>query len=175
MINMKIFKLYNQVNGYAPIDFTNDEICDVFDGQKDVSVINGHNYKWSIFESDNKRGDSPFYLGAFPIFEEKKVKGFDFADAKTAVFKVEGVNYVAVGAPIITGDIIDKEESDIELFSNGLIMCVWKYALKSNVLYPPIFRIEEYPYDTFVTESMRASLNTLGLSQLLFEECLMVE
>ena len=172
---MKIYKLYNRVNGYAAIDFTDDGIGDVLRAQKDVNILNGNSYKWSITEYDNKMGDAPFYLGAFPIFEEKKVKGFDFADAKTAVFKVEGVNYIAVEAPILSGEIIDKKKSVLNLFRSGRIMMVRKIVLKNKVIYPPIFRIEEYPLYTFVTEEMKESLQKTDLSQLLFDECRIVD
>lgn len=172
---MKIFKLFNQVNGYASIDFYDDEINDILKGRLDVNILNGKRFRWHFFEDASKISDSPFYLGAFPIFEEKKVHGFSFIDSKIALFKVEGVDYIAVAAPIISGNIIDKEKSTINLFRSGKIMMVKKFALRNNILYPQIFRIDEYPLFTFVTEEMRISLCSLGLSQLLFEECTMVE
>lgn len=166
--------MYNQANGYALIDFYDDEIDDILKGRLDVSTLNGDSFRWHFFEDATKISDSPFYLGAFPIFEEKKVRSLSFTDAKTALFKVEGVDYIAVAAPIISGNIIDKEKSDLLLFRSGKIMMVKKFALSSDILYPPIFRIDEYPMFTLVSDEMRISLTSLGLNQLLFEECNMV-
>ncbi len=172
---MKIYKLYNQVDGFASIDFANEEIDDVLNGISDVSVLNGGSYKWSVSEDDDEKGDSPFYLGSFPIFEENKVRGIVFPNSKTAVFKVDDKSFIAVEAPLLSGSIIDKNFSDLHLFSNGEILSVWKFALNSRVLYPPIFRIEEFPLYTFVTEEMQVALRNLRLSQLLFEECDLVD
>ena len=168
---MKIFKLYNEVNGYASIDFTNANMSDIAKGIVNVSAISGINLNWKIDEEDTVKGDCPFYIGAFPVFDATKTKGFDFKNAETATFKVEDKEFVAVSAPMLSGQLIDRDKSDLRLFKSGKIMNVRRFALKSGCSYPPIFRLEEYPLYTFVCEEIMKSLQELGLTQLKFEEC----
>ena len=172
---MKIFKLYNEVNGYASVDFTNVNMSDIAKGIVNVSAISDINLNWKIDEDDNVKGYCPFYLGAFPVFDATKVKGCSFERAEIAQFRVEDRGFVAVAAPILLGQIIDKEKSDLRLFKSGKIMSVKRFALKKNISYPPIFRLEEYPLFTFVSEGMMNSLKKTGLTQLGFEECVLTD
>lgn len=172
---MRIYKLYNKVNGYTSIDFSNVNMSDIAKGIVNVSTITGINLCWKINEGDNVKGDCPFYIGAFPIFEAAKIKGITFENAETAVFKVEGKDFVAIAAPFLSGHIIDKEKSDLRLFKSGKIMSVKRFALINNNCYPSVFRLEEYPLFTFVCEDMMNALKKLDFAQLLFDECEIVD
>lgn len=168
---MKVFKLFNEVNGYASIDFSDVNMGDIVKGIVSVKAISEKSLLWNPTDNESIKGDCPFYIGAFPVFDATKTKGFDFTNAETATFKVEGKEFVAVAAPMLSGQLIDKEKSDMRLFKSGKIMNVRRFALKSGCSYPPIFRLEEYPLYTFVCEEMMKSLQELGLTQLKFEEC----
>ena len=168
---MKVYKMYNEVNGYASIDFSDVNMSDIVKGTVSVRAISDKNLVWDPSDNESIKGDCPFYIGAFPVFEATKIKDFDFENAETASFKVEGKEFIAVAAPILPGQLIDKEKSDLRLFKSGKIMNVRRFALKSGCSYPPIFRLEEYPLYTFVCEEMMKSLQELGLTQLKFEVC----
>ena len=168
---MKVYKMYNEVNGYASIDFANVNMSDVAKGIANVCSISGISLSWKMDEDNNIKGDSPFYLGAFPIFEATKLKGIDFENAETATLMVEGEDFVAVAAPMLSGQIINREKSNIRLFKSGKIMSVKRFTLKKSFSYPQMFRLEEFPLYTFVCEETMKSLKELRLSQLMFEEC----
>jgi len=168
---MKVFKLFNEVNGYASIDFSDVNMSDIVKGVASVKAISDKSFLWNPSDNESIKGDCPFYIGSFPVFEASKVKGVDFENAETATFNVEGKGYIAVAAPILPGQIINREKSDLRLFKSGKIMNVKRFALKSGCSYPSIFRLEEYPLYTFVCEEMMKSLQELGLTQLKYEEC----
>ena len=84
---------------------------------------------------------------------------------------VEGEDFVAVAAPMLSGQIINREKSNIRLFKSGKIMSVKRFTLKKSFSYPQMFRLEEFPLYTFVCEETMKSLKELRLSQLMFEEC----
>ena len=150
-------------------------MSDIVKGIVNVSSISDINLYWKIDEDDNVKGDCPFYIGAFPIFEAAKIKSIAFENAETAAFKVEGEDFVAVATPFLSGHIIDKEKSNLRLFKSGKIMSVKRFALINNYCYPSVFRLEEYPLFTFVREDMMKDLKNLDFAQLLFEECELVD
>ena len=117
---MKIYKLFNLANGYATIDFTNIDMNAIANGNQNVTVLSEQKLKWHFLE-DDVVGDCPFYIGAFPIFESSKIENVSFDASQKATFYVEGGKYTAIAAPIITGNIINEEKSEMRKFKSGKI------------------------------------------------------
>lgn len=162
--------LKNIANDYAIIDFNNYNLIDILQGKKDISTLNNKTFKWDM-KSGSKISDCPFYIGAFPVFDSTKLKVNFEKDVKTAEITVDGRKYKIILANQIKGNVIDKNKSEYSKYSDGRIMKVDKYVFKSNINYPSIFTIEEFPLFTFCDEEMKRKLESCHFNQLMFINC----
>ncbi|MCQ2975327.1 MAG: hypothetical protein MJ211_11035 [Bacteroidales bacterium] len=166
---MKIFKLYNIVNGYKTIDFGEINITSISKGEIDIECLSNSNLNWKKTEDDLIPSDSPFFIGAFPIFEYSKIEKLNIP-IDFVHFFVENVDFVAIKSNIIEINVLNRDKSIMKLFKSGKIMSINKYVF-NKYNYPPIFRIKEYPLFTFVNEEIAELLKNSNLKQIKFEEC----
>ena len=173
---MKIYRIYHKVDGYKAIitKGTSLEQC-MIENKHDAKF--GHfkdtQFQWSDSAGD-KVCDFPFIDGNIPVMSEKAYTSICSIIALCAShtnIEVEGDKYEIIEAKKISR-ALDTENSEIEHFKNGRIMYIDKYVFKANVVYPPMFRIEELPIFTFVTEKVIKKLQKANCTDGLdTEEC----
>lgn len=168
---MKIIQLKNIVDGFATIDFSGVNMTEIMKSG-DVSLLQGKDFKWNRTTGDII-SDSPFYIGAMPIFATEKLQDV-FSDCKvcSSTFKVEGKSYTIIAASQMDGNVINLEHSKCRTFRSGKIMTVDKFVFNSGIDYPDVFTPKEYAVFTFCKEEICKRLINCRFSQLLFVECL---
>lgn len=168
---MKIIQLKNSINGFATIDFSEIDMDDVLK-RGNLALLKGKSFHWNR-EFGKAISDSPFYIGAMPIFATGKLgDALKGTQAKTATFEVEGESYTAVVAPQMPGQIINLNASNCRTFRSGKIMNVSTYVFNSNIEFPPIFTPEEFVMFTFCNIAVAQALHACHFNQLQFIECI---
>lgn len=168
---MKIYKLFNKVDGFAAIDFGDTAISEIFK-TGNIQELQGKNYKWRKDDDNFEISDCPFYIGAFPIFKTDLIKKIlEDLKVKYANFLVDGDSYTAISAPLFPGNVINKELSSLRTFKSGKIMSIKKYVFNSGIDFPPMFRLQEFNLFTFVNQETKDKFETCGFKEILFEEC----
>jgi hypothetical protein len=167
---MKIIQLKNLANGFASIDFADIDMNKVLKEGK-VDIIQGKSFKWNKSTGD-LISDSPFYIGAMPIFDTKKLgNALSALAVKSATFDVEGHSYTIIAAPQLKGNVINRDQSEMRTFRSGKIMNVSKYVFTEDINYPEIFTLEEFTLSTFCMPDIAKLLLSCKFAQLQFSEC----
>ena len=155
---MKIYRIYHKVDGFKAIKTkgTALESCMLEKGNNATfELFKGHQFQWSDSTGD-KVCDFPFIDGNIIVFSEKVFSDIRSMIASCAVntnIVVEGAQYEIIVANKIS-NVLNADQSVIKRFKDGRIMNIKKYVFKQDESYPAIFRIEEFPTFTFVTEDV---------------------
>lgn len=169
-IKMKLIELKSIANGFASIDFGDIDMTTVLKEGK-LEFVEGKTFRWNR-STGNAISDSPFYIGAMPIFDTEKLSGIlSSLNVASAEFDVEGRSYTIINAPHFNGDIINREKSEMRTFRSGKIMNIKKYVFNSGFNYPQIFTPSEFVMNTFCKKETAQMLLSCEFNQLLFVEC----
>ena len=113
---MKLIELKNIANGFASIDFGDIDMTSVLKEGK-LDLVQGKTFKWNI-STGKSISDSPFYIGAMPIFDTEKIgRILSYLNVASAEFEVEGRSYTIIDAPHFNGDVINREKSEMIAFN----------------------------------------------------------
>ena len=136
-----------------------------------LDLVQGKTFKWNI-STGKSISDSPFYIGAMPIFDTEKIgRILSYLNVASAEFEVEGRSYTIIDAPHFNGDVINREKSEMRTFKSGKIMNVKKYVFNSGFNYPNIFTPSEFVMETFCNKETAQLLLSCRFNQLQFVEC----
>lgn len=168
---MKLIQLKNIANGFASIDFGEIDMNAVLKEGR-LELVQGNSFRWNKSTGD-KISDCPFYIGAMPVFDTKKLGNVLLnLNVKSASFDVEGKNYTMIVTPHFEGEVINRELSEMRTFRSGKVMSVSKYVFNAGIDYPAIFTPEEFALFTFCSIEVAQRLLSCHFSQLQFSECL---
>lgn len=173
---MNIYRIYHKVDGFKAIKTkgTALESCMLEKGNNTTfEVFKNQQFQWSD-STGEKICDFPFIDGNITVFSEKALTAIRSMITSCAIITkiiVEGTQYEIIEANKIS-NVLDTEQSVIKRFKDGRIMNIKKYVFKKNVSYPAMFRIEEFPTFTFVTEEFLNKIKELNeLEGLDFQLC----
>lgn len=169
---MKIIQLKNYTEGFATINFDRVDMTSVMK-QGDISVLDGKEFTWRRDVGSNI-GDCPFFVGAMPIFATEKLGSIIDSTVRTATFTVEGKSYTIIAAPLLKGEVINRQESKCRTFRSGKIMSVDKFIFNKGIDYPVLFVPEEYIMYTFCDMEFAKKLISCHFEQLQLIECAIV-
>lgn len=169
---MKIIQLKNYTEGFATIDFDKIDMTSVMK-QGNISVLSGKEFTWKRDIGSNI-GDCPFFIGSMPIFATEKLGTIIDPAIETAIFTVEGKSYTIIAAPLLKGEVINRQESKCRTFRSGKIMSVDKFVFNNGIDYPMLFVPEEYIMFTFCNVDFAKKLLSCHFEQLQLIECAIV-
>lgn len=172
---MRIYRLYNPNQEYRTIQIANTPLLVAIDHNDYSKTIDIHNTQYHWDNLDKELCDCPFLIGAIPVFRKEKIYKiryiFSSQDISTTELIVDGASYILLITNNVVKGLLDERKSTITRFSDGRIMTVENYVFKKKKEYPDIFRIEELPLFTFVTDRIANELLEQNLSGLAMEEC----
>lgn len=175
--NMKIYRLYSKTDGYRSIAYRKTPLMNIIGEKNRVDNIEIENfpYEWDEENEYRRVSDSPFLIGAIPIFSQRtmnKIKDFLTEDMVELIpISIEKKKFEVVRAKIRMANLLDEKRSKITRFSDGRIMSVEKYVFKNNGNLPLLFQLQQYPLFTFATGILADKLFELCPSGLCLEEC----
>lgn len=155
---MNIYRIYHKVDGFKAIK-TKDTALErrmlEYGNNATFELFKNQQFQWSD-STGEKICDFPFIDGNITVFSENVFTAIRSMITSCAVITnivVEGTQYEIIEANKIR-NVLDTEQSVIKRFKDGRIMNIKKYVFKQNSSYPAMFRIEEFPTFTFVTEDV---------------------
>lgn len=167
---MKLIELKNIANGFASIDFGHIDMISVLKEGK-LDLVQGKSFKWNR-STGNAISDCPFYIGSMPIFDTEKLGAvLSSLNVTSAEFEVEGRKYTIIGAPHFSGEVINREKSEMRTFRSGKIMSVKKYVFNPGYNFPQAFTPTEFVMETFCQKETAQLLLSCKFLQLQFVEC----
>lgn len=171
-----VYRIYSQNKNYKTISYDKTPLMRIIGSELwgDYSEIETFKYKWVEDANEKIVCDSPFLMGAIPIFGESVVLGVKNFLSPALVdvlpIEVEGERYCILKAKILLDNILNLRRSKIVKFSDGRIMKVEKYVFNQQNNIPLIFKIRQYPLFTFITDSLALSLEMLHPTGLAMEK-----
>lgn len=140
-----------------------------------VETISKGTYSWD--NTDKSYCDCPFIIGSVPVFPYSVLNilrpFFVGQNVQIIPIKVEDGKYVIVNTTEILDDVLNEKKSKLTRFQDGRIMDVEEYVLKSQNIFPNMFKLSQFPVFSFISEDLYNAIRTLNLTGIYFEECKM--
>lgn len=165
---MKTYILKNKGGNYKTIDTREHELASIIEHAEwnRLSEIDGKSFHWL---GDGIIPDCPFIIGAIPVIKTSLIDNVAFSgEARTVQIDIEGSSYTIILAEQ-KGGLLDESSSEIKRFKSGRIMRISRYVLQKHNF--SLFRLQEYPLFTFVSDGIYESLYHLPTNEIIFEEC----
>ena len=175
---MVVYKITASIDGYKVLDLSRAGITDIISNMTLDSLVELENrvVYWAPDSLSEKTSECPFIIGAIPVLSERLYSLLKpllcSADVLTIPIQIGDNNavlrYFLLVAPKRAG-LVDKDESDIRYYRDGRIMNIKKFSFK-GLVDRPIFRVEEQPIFTFVSEEI-ASILKKEVNEIILTPC----
>ena len=153
------------------MDFEDVKIGDIIRNGNYQELI-GKNFQWRDNEHNLAIPDCPFILGAIPVMKTAKIESIiNNLNPHRVTFKIGGQDYSLLMPELVEKNVLDCNLSSIRYFRSGRIMSIEAFVFKKDALFPPFFRITEYPLVTFVTDNIAEHLMQSELNNLKLVKC----